>query len=260
MILLLGTGPALRGAAQDTPAWVSLFDGKTMDGWTRMNAGDWTVRDGVLAYTGGGNGWLRTNKEYANFVLVATWRFPEGDRWDSGLFLRAGLEGNPWPRRGYQVQMLKGREGGIDGARGARARADLVKPSGQWNTYQVTVLGDTAALTINGEPATVGTGLTHPRGYLGWQAEGFPLEISRVAILELPEGRPAGQGSLPSLPWRSLLADLAVTGLTTAATRTLSKPPAKPRRSGVITHPSRNTSRRPAAPAGAPRPTASFAR
>jgi hypothetical protein len=167
--------------------WVSLFDGRSMEGWTKMGAGDWTVRDGILTYTGGGNGWLRTNKEYGNFSLVTTWRFPSGDRWDSGLFLRAGLEGNPWPRQGYQVQMLKGSEGGIDGARGAQARSNLVKPSGQWNTYQITVIGDTATLAINGEQATSGTGLTRPRGYIGWQAEGFPLEIRQVAIIELPE-------------------------------------------------------------------------
>jgi hypothetical protein len=166
--------------------WVSLFDGRSMEGWTKVNAGDWTVKDGILTYTGGGNGWLRTNREYSNFSLVTTWRFPSGDRWDSGLFLRAGLDGNPWPRQGYQVQMLKGQEGGIDGSRGARARPDLLKPSGEWNTYQITVVGDTATLAINGQQATVGTGLTRPRGYIGWQAEGFPLEIRQVAIMELP--------------------------------------------------------------------------
>jgi hypothetical protein len=186
LTVLVILGAARRGVGQEAPGWVSLFDGKTLNGWTNMHAGDWSVRDGILTYTGGGNGWLRTNKEYGNFVLDATWRFPSGNRWDSGLFIRAGQEGNPWPSRGYQVQMLKGAEGGIDGSRGARARADLVKPSGQWNTYQLTVIGDTAVLTINGEPATVGTGLTHTRGYIGWQAEGFPLEISRVAIMQLP--------------------------------------------------------------------------
>jgi hypothetical protein len=191
-ILLLLTLAALlapvftaRVAAQES-RWVALFDGRSMDGWTKVNAGDWTVRDGVLAYTGGGNGWLRTNREYGNFSLVATWRFPSGDRWDSGLFLRAGLEGSPWPRQAYQVNMLKGREGGIDGARGAQARSDLVKPSGQWNTFQVTVVGETAILAINGQQATTGTGLTRPRGYIGWQAEGYPVEIREVYIMELP--------------------------------------------------------------------------
>lgn len=191
--LLIAAAPA--GAQQ----WVSLFDGRSMEGWTKMHAGDWTVRDGILTYTGGGNGWLRTNREYGNFSLVTTWRFPSGDNWDSGLFLRAGTEGNPWPREGYQVQMLKGQEGGIDGARGARARPDLAKPSGQWNTYQVTVIGDTASLAINGEAATSGTGLSRPRGYIGWQAEGFPLEIRQVAIMELPAGTSANRVPLVRL-------------------------------------------------------------
>jgi hypothetical protein len=186
-----------RAAAQQ---WVSLFDGRSMEGWTKMHAGDWTVRDGSLTYTGGGNGWLRTNREYGNFSLVTTWRFSSGDRWDSGLFLRAGLEGSPWPREGYQVQMLKGREGEIDGTRGAKARPELVKPSGQWNTFQVTVVGETATLAINGEVATMATGLTRPRGYIGWQAEGFPLEIRQVAITELPASTSALRMPLEKLP------------------------------------------------------------
>jgi hypothetical protein len=184
-LALLGLSLAAPAAAQEK-RWVALFDGRSMEGWTKVNAGDWTVRDGILTYTGGGNGWLRTNREYGNFSLVATWRFPSGDKWDSGLFLRAGTEGSPWPRQAYQVNMLKGREGGIDGSRGSQPRSDLVKPSGQWNTFQVTVTGDTAILAINGQQATTATGLTRPRGYIGWQAEGFPLEIREVYIMELP--------------------------------------------------------------------------
>jgi hypothetical protein len=201
LTLLLAAGLARPGAAQNAGDWVSLFDGRSMDGWTKMNDGNWTVRDGALAYTGGGNGWLRSNREYGNFALAVSWRFPSGDRWDSGLFLRAGMEGKPWPSQGYQVQMLKGAEGGIDGARGAKAHPELLNPAGQWNVFQVTVVGDTAAVAINGRPATVGTGLTRPSGYLGWQAEGFPLEIRQVSIVELPAMRAsAGQALLAQLP------------------------------------------------------------
>jgi hypothetical protein len=198
--LMLALGIVGPGAAQGAGGWVSLFDGTTMNGWTKMNGGNWEVRDGALAYTGGGNGWLRSNREYSNFALVAVWRFTSGDRWDSGLFLRAGLDGKPWPSQGYQVQMMKGGEGGIDGARSAKAHPELVKPSGQWNTFEVTVVGDTAALAINGQSATVGTGLTRPSGYIGWQAEGFPIEIRQIAIAELPAVRTSSA--------RLLLADL----------------------------------------------------
>jgi hypothetical protein len=201
LALLIVAGIARPGAAQTPGEWVSLFNGTSMDGWTKMHGGNWTVRDGVLAYTGGGNGWLRTNREYGNFVLIASWRFPSGERWDSGLFLRAGADGMPWPSQGYQVQMLKGAEGGIDGARSAKAHPELLNPAGQWNVFQVTVVGDTAALAINGRPATVGTGLTRSSGYIGWQAEGFPLEIRQVAITELPAARAsAGRVLLADLP------------------------------------------------------------
>lgn len=194
LALLLAGAMVRPAAAQSAGGWVSLFDGQSMAGWTKMNDGNWSVRDGALSYTGPGNGWLRSNREYGNFSLVASWRFPTGERWDSGLFLRAGTEGKPWPSEGYQVQMLKGAEGGIDGARSAKPHPELVNPAGQWNVFQVTVVGDTAALAINGRPATVGTGLTRPSGYLGWQAEGFPLEVRQIAIAEMPAARASAGG------------------------------------------------------------------
>jgi hypothetical protein len=196
LALLLAVAIIRPAAAQNARGWVSLFDGQSMDGWTKMNGGNWSVRDGALSYTGGGNGWLRSNREYSNFSLVVSWRFPSGDRWDSGLFLRAGMEGNPWPSQGYQVQMLKGSEGEIDGTQNAKKHPELVNPVGQWNVFQVTVVGDTAALAINGHPATVGTGLTRPSGYLGWQAEGFPLEVRQIAIAELPAARASAAPAL----------------------------------------------------------------
>ena len=58
-------------AAAQTGQWRPLFNGVNMNGWTKLNQGDWTVRNGYLTYTGGGNGWLRTNQQYSNFALVA---------------------------------------------------------------------------------------------------------------------------------------------------------------------------------------------
>src|SRR5439155_18820975 len=89
--------------------WIMLFNGQNMDGWTRMNGGDWAVEGGLLKYRGGGNGWLRTNEQFADFQVIAEWRYPvaEGNH-DSGLFIRASAEGNPWPAPAYQLNMGPG--------------------------------------------------------------------------------------------------------------------------------------------------------
>lgn len=90
------TGPGVR--AQD---WQSLFNGKNLAGWVPMHDVKFEAVDGVLRLVKG-TGWLRTEREYADFILEAEIR-PNVERYDSGLFFRAGLEGKPWPTEGWQV-------------------------------------------------------------------------------------------------------------------------------------------------------------
>ena len=167
--------------------WTALFNGKDLTGWTKMHQGDWTVQKGVMKYTGGGNGWLRTNAQFRDFELETEWRFLKAP-YDSGLFFGAGLEGKPWPRVAYQVQMLRGGEGSVGGVGGAKARPDLIKPAGEWNRFRLTVRGKTVQLSINGKEAWRAENVANRKGYLGWQAEGAPLEVRVFRIRPLGEG------------------------------------------------------------------------
>ncbi|MFN3650338.1 MAG: DUF1080 domain-containing protein [Armatimonadota bacterium] len=176
--------------ALQRPAWKPLFNGRDMSGWTKMNAGDWKVENGLLKYTGGGNGWLRSNDQYKNYGLVMVWRYTNAGNNDAGFFLRAGTEGNPWPNGGVQLNMGPGDNlGSIGGQAVARSRADLIKPagSGQWNTYAITVMNGQATLAINGTPAWDGAAnIPDNQGYIGIQNENFPLEIAQVWIAPIP--------------------------------------------------------------------------
>jgi 3-keto-disaccharide hydrolase len=179
-------GPAAVSPPQQ--GWLALFNGQDMSGWTKMNAGNWEVKDGILTYTGqGGNGWLRSNKQFKNYALVMVWRYPQAGANDSGLFLRAGMEGNPWPSSNVQLNMGPGQNfGSLSAGQGHRARADLIKPN-DWNTYQVTVYNGTAALAINNQVAWEGaTGIPDQAAFIGIQAEGRALEIGQLWIMELP--------------------------------------------------------------------------
>ena len=190
-LLIAGSRPAAAQAQ-----WRPLYNGVNMNGWTNMNQGNWSVQNGYLTYTGGGNGWLRTAQEFRNFSLVATWRYTQPGNNDSGLFVRAGAEGNPWPGQGYQLNMGPGNNyGSLGGAQNAPARPELIKPQGQWNVYQLTVINDQAALAINGQEAwTDARGLTRPSGYIGFQAENRPIEIAQVWILDYGAGEFGGTG------------------------------------------------------------------
>jgi hypothetical protein len=175
-------------AAGPSGTWIPLFNGANMNGWTKMNQGNWTVQNNLLTYTGGGNGWLRSNEKFGNYSMVITWRYRErGNNNDSGIFLKAVSEaGNPWPNS-PQLNMGPAQNyGSIGGSQGTRARYDLIKPN-DWNTFQVTVYNGMASLAINGSSAwEMATGLPTEPGYIGIEAEGRPIEFFSVWVMRLP--------------------------------------------------------------------------
>lgn len=183
-----GGGAGTGLSASQTSTWEPAFNGVNMDGWTKMNAGNWTVENFLLRYTGGGNGWIRTNKQYRNYSAVIVWRYTQPSTAnDSGIFLKAAsLQGNPWPNS-PQLNMGPGDNiGSIGGAQGTRSRMDLIKPN-DWNTFQITVWNGMAALAINGQPAwEMGTGLPTGDGYIGIEAEGRPFDIAQFWVYPLP--------------------------------------------------------------------------
>jgi hypothetical protein len=185
------SGPGAALAVQPAGPWEPIFDGSNMNNLTKVNAGNWTVRNGYLAYTGGGNGWMRVNNPYTNYALVVVWRYTEpgtGQNNDSGVFLKArpGDNGSPWPNAPQLNMGPQQNFGSIGGTQGSRARFDLIKPN-DWNTYQVTVQGNVATLAINNQLAyefAEGPGLGGS-GHIGIQCENRPFEIAQIWVRPL---------------------------------------------------------------------------
>ena len=53
------------------PGYVSLFNGQNLDGWVIENDARFSVRDGLLTVNKG-TGWLRSDKDYADFLSRLT--------------------------------------------------------------------------------------------------------------------------------------------------------------------------------------------
>jgi hypothetical protein len=178
---------SISPAGADTPdgATISLFDGKSLAGW-QVTGCEVVVKDGAIAIEDG-NGLVRSNARYTDFVLELDWKALNPEMWDSGIYFRCGPppEGRPWPKR-YQVNLRKGMEGNVPGLDGA-ASEGLTKP-GEWNHFKFTVIGTTAALEINGQAAWKADGLEDPCGYICLQAEvpgGGKFLFKDIRITEL---------------------------------------------------------------------------
>lgn len=163
----------------------SLFDGKTLNGWTIENGCQVSVKDGQLLLEGG-DGWLRSDHTYGNFVMHVEWKALQDKAYDAGIYIRTQAGGAPFPKQSYQVNLLEGKEGNIGSLPGA-ASTGLIK-AGDWNSFDITVIDDRVKLEINGKPAYDVAGLKHAVGYVGFQVEvpkGGQYLIRNVSLKEL---------------------------------------------------------------------------
>ena len=118
----------------------------------------WKVIDGVLHGSEPRGTWLVSDKEYGDFTLK--FEFKLGDRGNSGCGLRFPGAGDP-AFDGLELQMVDPRYFPADnkplpseltGAlyRAVEPKKQVFKP-GAWNTYEVTLQGTRAKVTLNGE-------------------------------------------------------------------------------------------------------------
>jgi len=182
-------------AAEGAPEgrWLTLFNGKDLTGWVPVHDVTFVATNGNLRLVKG-MGWLRTEKPFADFILEVEWRALE-PKYDSGLFLRAGLEGKPWPTGGWQVNLKDNMLGGLVKGTSIMAPAETPRmPVNKWVKFRLEVRGKKITLDVDGERAWEFNGVDAERGYIGIQAEDKSFEFRNFRLQELAAGgKPAGK-------------------------------------------------------------------
>jgi hypothetical protein len=137
--------PALRRQGQ--PTWgapMALLSGNSLAGWHAV-AGEnqWVVRDGILTSPKSGAN-LVTDRSFSDFKLHVEFRYPKGS--NSGVYLRG--------RHELQIEDNFGMETASDrfgGIYGFIAPSEMTaKPPGEWQTYDVTLIGRMVTVVANG--------------------------------------------------------------------------------------------------------------
>jgi len=190
MLFALAAAAVVYAEPPEGEGWASLFNGKDLTGW-RIPKGDnghWKVMDGVIDYDAcseaTGDRCLWTEKEYGDFILRIDWRIkraagvtsmpvilPDGslkrDRngrvvrvrgpnADSGIYLRGSSKSQVniwcWPIGsgevyGYRTDRRMPPE--VRAGVTPKMRAD--NPIGQWNTFEITMIGDRLTVVLNGK-------------------------------------------------------------------------------------------------------------
>lgn len=186
--LLAGAVALLLSAhADDTKGDVgrSIFNGKDLSGWVPVHDVTFEVKEGNLRLVKG-MGWLRTEKEYEDFILEFEWRALE-EKYDSGIFLRAGLEGKPWPKDGWQVNLRYDALGGLVKGFKSVVPAETPKmPVNKWVKFRIEARGKKVSLDVDGERAWETDVVDATKGYIGIQAEDKSFDFRNLRVIELP--------------------------------------------------------------------------
>jgi hypothetical protein len=175
LLTLVCSGSAAEGEA------TKLFNGKNLDGWVTMHGGEWAVEDGVIVGRNGtgwstdpeqSGSWLRSQKEYADFV----WEFEYAinERGNSGVFLRSALAKNP-AFTGHEMQILddRGRDPAVWSTGAlydvAAAKVNPSKPAGEWNSVRIETTGPRIQIRHNGQDIVDHVSDRRTRGFVGLQ-------------------------------------------------------------------------------------------
>ena len=174
--------------------FVDIFNGQNWDGLERFldpKADDadkdetWKIDNRTIICSGYPNGYLRTKREYKNFILRFEYRTPAAG--NSGVFLMKTPD-KIWPR-GVEVQLWSREVGTVFGVGGGTVDGGTVLQSpariGEWNRFEIVHHQGFVASVINGHLVAVGTNPEPDQGHLMWQSEGAEIHFRYMRVREL---------------------------------------------------------------------------
>ena len=189
--------------------FASLFDGKTLNGWTGAKEA-YKVEEGSIVCVMGTAGNLLTEKEYADFIIRFEFKLTDGANNGLGIRCPNVAKGN-LHLDGTELQILDNTaekyktlqpyqyHGSVYGIQ--PAKREHLKPLGEWNSQEVTVQGRKIKIVLNGgtivdcdldEVTKNGTmdkaehpGLKRSSGHIGFLGHGDRVDFRNIRIKDL---------------------------------------------------------------------------
>ena len=240
-LLVAAAVPSVAQENKSADGFTPLFNGKDFTGWKvpEGDNGHWKVVDGVIDYDARseakGDKNLMSEKSFTDFILRLDWRIketpytnpnvpyilPDGTHArdvngkemklplpdsDSGVILRGNVRNQVniwcWPIGSgemYGWRMDRKQTPEVRAAVTPRTQAD--KPVGEWNTYEITVKGETVTIVLNGKTVIDNArlpgidksgpvGLQHHGAMRDgkWTSPPALVQFRNIAVKELPGG------------------------------------------------------------------------
>ncbi len=180
----------------DGDGWVSLFNGKNLDGWTQKNGtAKYSVDDGAVhgvTNVGSPNSFLCSDRDYSDFEL--TFEVKVHDELNSGVQIRSKSlpDYNNGRVHGPQVEIeaspaeagyVYGEATGRGWLSPHQPKTDAMR-NGEWNRYVIRAVGPRIQTWINGRKIEdIADPTSYLEGFIGLQVHGIgkregPFDVS----------------------------------------------------------------------------------
>jgi hypothetical protein len=178
--------------------WIELFNGKDLSGWKQIGRGEFVIDDGAMTSSGGMGLLYYETRTFRDFVLQVEWKAKNNCN-NSGIFVR--FPEKPDNTRyavdnGYEIQIGDCSQKGLKFQTGAiydqnPATRVASKPAGEWNSYEITIVGQRYTVVLNGEKVNEFDGVRGREGYIGLQNHDPVSQVSfrRVRVREIPPAK-----------------------------------------------------------------------
>jgi len=200
-----------------TKGYESIFNGKDLTGWqglvenpivrSKMTkealakkqkeadakvSNNWSVKDGCIVFQGDGAN-LCTIRKYGDFEMLVDWKISKNG--DSGIYLRGSPQVQIWDVARVDAGAQVG-SGGLYNNEKARSTPLAVadNPIGDWNTFQIKMIGDRVTVFLNGVLVVDNVPLENywdrklpifPEEAIELQAHGTELSFRDIYVKEL---------------------------------------------------------------------------
>jgi hypothetical protein len=163
--------------AEEGGEWVSLFNGKDLEGWTVRGEAVWEVKDGVLTgRSPAKQGHIYAGPELTDLEVKGMFRIAEeGKTANSGLYFRANppkdnVDGYP---EGYEAQICNSQEAHTGWlwkpGKGVGKASKLMTKDGEWFAMRVKAIGPKIEIFINDELVTTYEDTEFTKGFFAIQ-------------------------------------------------------------------------------------------